>query len=319
MSATHPVDASVLDQAAAWLVRLNAAEVSGEDRADWQRWHDESPQHARAWQRAEALLSRLGALPPALTRPVLGRDHDAMRRRVVTRLAAMLAAVPVVWSAWRATPEWTADYRTAIGERRDIRLADGSAVSLNTASALNVRFDANQRRLHLVAGEILIDTAADPQTPARPFLVDSTQGSMRALGTSFLVRQHEAQTELTVLQGAVEIRLHSGNVPATVIHAGEKTRFGEASIDSPQAAAADAADWSRGMLVADAMPLRELVAELSRYRRGVLRVDPALAELAVSGAFPIDDTERCLFMLQSTYPLKLEFVTRYWVSLAAKS
>ena len=318
MSASQHIDTTVLDQAANWLVRLNASDVSGEDRADWQRWHDQSPQHARAWQRAEALLSRLGGLPPALTHPVLGRDHDAMRRHVVTRLAVLLAVAPITWSAWRMSPEWTADYRTTTGERKDVRLADGSAVMLNTASALDVLYDANQRRLHLLAGEVLIDTASDTQIPSRPFLVDSAQGRMRALGTRFLVRQFEEQTELTVLQGAVEIRLHEANTSALVVHAGEKTRFGSANIDPTQAAALESADWSRGMLVADAMPLRELAAELSRYRRGVLRVDPALAALPVSGAFPIDDTERCLSMLQSTYPLKLEFVTRYWVKLAAK-
>ena len=157
MSAAQHIDATVLDQAAAWLVRLNASDVSGEDRADWQRWHDECPQHARAWQRAEVLLIRLGGLPPALTRPVLGRDHDAMRRRVVTRLAALLAVAPVAWGAWRMGPEWTADYRTATGERKEIRLADGSAVMLNTATALDVRFDASQRQLHLLAGEVLIE------------------------------------------------------------------------------------------------------------------------------------------------------------------
>ena len=318
MSTTQHIDATVLDQAANWMVRLNASDVRGEDRADWQRWHDQSPQHARAWQRAEALLSRIGGLPPALTRPVLSRDHEAMRRRIVTRLAALLAVAPVAWSAWRVGPEWTADYRTATGERKEVRLADGSAVMLNTATALDVRFDAEHRRLHLLVGEILIDTASDTQTPSRPFLVDSAQGRMRALGTRFLVRQFEKQTELTVLQGAVEIRLHETNTPALVVHAGEKTRFGSASIEPTQAAAPESADWSRGMLVADAMPLRELAVELSRYRRGVLRVDPALAALPVSGAFPIDDTERCLSMLQSTYPLKLEFVTRYWVKLAAK-
>lgn len=318
MSAAGDIDAAALDQAAAWLVRLNATDASAADRADWQRWHDASPQHARAWQRAEALLGRLGGLPPALARPVLGRDHAAMRRRVVTRLAALLALTPAAWSAWRMGPEWTADYRTATGERRNVRLADGSEVALNTASALDVHFDADLRRLHLLAGEILVDTAADPRSPARPFVVDSAQGRMRALGTRFVVRRHETQTELTVLQGAVEIQPRDAGAPARVVRAGEKTRFGAAHIDPPQPAAAHEADWSRGMLVADAMPLQDLAAELSRYRRGVVRVDAALAQLPISGAFPIDDTERCLSMLQRTYPLRVEFMTRYWVKLAVK-
>ena len=317
MSRTGDIDPAVLDQAAAWLVRLNAADADSGDRCAWQQWHDEDPEHARAWKRAEALLVRLSSLPQILARPVLERDHDALRRHVVTRAAIMLTLVPLAWSTWQHGPEWAADYRTAIGERKSMKLTDGSEVMLNTASALNVRFDERQRLLRLVAGEILIDTAPDPLMPSRPFIVDSAQGRMRALGTRFMVRQRNGQTELAVLQGTVEIRTRDGHQPV-LVHAGEKTNFNHMQIDSPQAVVAHEAAWSRGMLVADGLPLQFLAEELSRYRRGVIHVDSALAQLPVSGAFPIDDTERSLSMLQTTYPLKLEFVTRYWVRLAAK-
>jgi transmembrane sensor len=73
------------------------------------------------------------------------------------------------------------------------------------------------------------------------------------------------------------------------------------------------------MLLADKMRLADFVAELSRYRRGALYCDPAVAGLQVSGAFPIDDTERVLRMLVSTYPV--DAVTRlhgYWVTLVAR-
>ena len=174
------------------------------------------PSHGR---RAEALLGRLGGLPPALARPTLGRDHDAMRRNVITRLAVLLALAPTAWTAWRMGPEWTADYRTATGVQESITLADGSVVMLNTATALDVRFDAQQRLLRLQAGEILVDTAADPQSPPRPFLVDSAQGRMRALGTRFVVRQQDGHTDLTVLQGAVEIRSRNGSAVCASTHA----------------------------------------------------------------------------------------------------
>ena len=317
MSSVSAIDTKVLDQAATWLVQLHASEVSAAERAEWQRWHDADPQHARAWRRAEALLGRIGGLPPALARPALGRDHDAMRRSVVTRLAVLLALAPTAWTAWRMGPEWTADYRTATGAQENIKLADGSAVMLNTATALNVRFDAQQRLLCLVSGEILIDTAADIQTPARPFLVETAQGRMQALGTRFVVRQREQGTDLTVLQGAVEIRPHQGS-ESLIVHAGEKVSFDAGLIGRPLPAGANDAAWSQGMLVADAMPLQSLAEELSRYRRGVIRVDPAVAKLPVSGAFPLDNTERSLSMLQSTYPLQLEFSTRYWVRLSAR-
>jgi transmembrane sensor len=75
---------------------------------------------------------------------------------------------------------WVADYRTAIGEQREIILADGTRLWLNTASAINVYFNARERRIQLVTGEIFIATAKDTR---RPFQVDTAQGQLRALGT----------------------------------------------------------------------------------------------------------------------------------------
>ena len=60
-----------------------------------------------------------------------------------------------------------------------------------------------------------------------------------------------------------------------------------------------------------------LLGELSRYRRGVLRCDPAVAQLAVSGAFPLLDSNLALSMLQATYPLRIRRVTDFWITLAA--
>lgn len=313
---TDGIEASILDEAAAWLVQLHASDVSAEDRQAWKRWHDRSPAHAQAWSRAERLLGRLGDLPSDLARPVLGRNHDAMRRQMLGKLAVMLSVAPAAWTAWRYGPEWSADYRTATGEQRSLTLADGSAIVLNTATALDVRFDAQQRHLHLLRGEILIETAKDSYTPARPFLVESAQGVMRALGTRFSVQQLDGRTRLTVLEGAVEIQLRDATSSELIVRAGEAADFTRSHIDELRPATDASVAWSRGMLIADAMPLGELVAELSRYRSGVMRCDPRVAGIAVSGAFPISNIERSLSMLQTTYPVKVAYATRFWVSIS---
>jgi transmembrane sensor len=310
------IDAAILDEAAAWLVQLRASDVSATDRQAWQQWHDRSPAHAQAWMRAERLLGRLGDLPGELARPVLGRNHDAMRRQMLGKLAVMLSVAPAAWTAWRYGPEWTADYRTGTGEQRSLTLVDGSEVVLNTSTALDIRFDAQQRRLHLLRGEILIDTAKDSYTPARPFLVESAQGMMRALGTRFSVQQLDGRTRLTVLEGAVEIQLRDTMSLALIVRASESAEFTRSHIDELRPATDASVAWSRGMLIADAMPLGDLVAELSRYRTGVMRCDPRVAGIVVSGAFPISNIERSLSMLQTTYPVKVAYATRFWVSIS---
>ena len=75
--------------------------------------------------------------------------------------------------------------------------------------------------------------------------------------------------------------------------------------------------WTRGVLTFRDTALSEVVATLARYRTGVLRCDPAVADLRLSGTFPLGDPDAILQVIAQTLPIKLRFVTRYWVTLAA--
>jgi transmembrane sensor len=314
------LDARVLDEAAEWLMRLHDSRATPADRQACERWQRADPAHAQAWARAELLMHKLGGLPSALAMPALGRPAHAGRRAALGKLAALLAAVPAGWLAWQVADAqgWTATHRTATGERRELTLADGTRLTLNTASALDVRFDAHQRLLVLRAGEIFVTTAPDNAAVHRPWRVATRKGLLQALGTRFTVRQDEGRTRLAVLEGAVRITSDSGAAPV-VVDAGGQTVFSKDTIEAPTARDPDASAWTRGMLVADRMRLADFAAEVARYRPGLLACDAAVAELRVSGAFPIDDTDRVLRMLVSTYAV--EAVSRlrgHWVTLVAR-
>ncbi|MGJ7543484.1 FecR domain-containing protein [Variovorax sp. LT1R16] len=314
------VDPRVLDEAADWLMRLHDSRATPADRLACERWQRADPAHAQAWARAELLMNKLGGLPSALAMPALGRPAQAGRRAALGKLAALLASVPAGWLAWQVADAqgWTAAHRTATGERRELMLADGTRVTLNTASALDVRFDAGQRLLVLRAGEISVATAPDNAAVHRPFRVVTREGLLQALGTRFTVRQDEGRTRLAVLEGAVRITPERGGARPVVVEAGGQTAFSRDTIDATRARDPDASAWTRGMLVADRMRLADFAAEVARYRPGLLACGAAVAELRVSGAFPIDDTDRVLRMLVSTYPV--EAVSRlrgHWVTLVA--
>lgn len=303
------VDDSILDQAAEWLVVMHAGAVSAEDRRAWMDWRARSAAHEQAWLRAERLLGTLGNLPPALAMPAL--DRPGSRRAALAKLAALLAAAPAAWGAWRWSEAegWTADYRSATGERREIGLDDGTRLTLGTASAVDVRYDANQRIVLLRAGEIHIQTAADP----RPFEVHTRDGRLRALGTRFTVRLQDGGTRLAVQEGAVRIATEHDTL---VLNAGQQTAFSARGIDAAAQLDPGAIAWTRGMLLADGMPLGALVAELARYRKGVTRCDPAVAALRVSGTFPLADTDRSLAMLAATYPVTVASrLGGYWITV----
>lgn len=327
-----PLQARVLDEAAEWLMRLHDSGATDADRAACERWRQADPQHALAWERAERLLGKLGGLPAALAMPALDRprSHRAQRRAAVARLAALLAVAPAGWLAWQAwyaadQRGWGADLRTATGECRTEHLADGSRLLLDTASAMDIRFDGALRLLTLRQGAISIETAADTATPHRPFVVDTAHGRLRALGTRFTVRQEGGRADggpvrLAVTEGAVEVTLRGAASPALVVQAGQQTVLRAGEVTAPQPLQPEATAWTHGMLMADAMPLAAFCAELSRYRPGLLQCAPEVRALRVSGSFPLGDTDRTLTMLASTYPVDVQTRMRgYWITVVARN
>lgn len=318
MMAAHKADAALLAQAADWLVLLQSGEASEHERCAFESWRQRSPQHAAAWQRAEQVLNTFGRVPATLGRQTLQQLPSPRRRQLLQALGVGAVVVPGAWMITQALPwrSWTADLRTATGEQRSVQLPDGSRLLLNTASAVDIVFSAGERRLRLQAGEILVTTAPDPAPHYRPFIVETPQGTVRALGTRFSVRRFDDATQVAVFEHAIEIRL-SGRRAHTVtrLAAGQQARFGSDAIDPPQAVDAAAAAWERGMLLARGLRLSELAAELSRYRSGFIRCSPAVADLRVSGAFPIRDTDASLRLLEQTLPLQLGRRSRYWITL----
>lgn len=309
------IDASVLGEAADWLVRLRSGEATDEDRRAFERWRNLSPQHAAAFQRAEGVLKTFGQVPAEVGRGTLSRLRGKGRRRTLQTLGLLLVAGPAAWLAWRRLPwqEWTADYRTATGEQKTIDLADGTRLVLNTASAVNVAFTAGERRLVLLAGEILVTTGRDPSPVHRPFIVNTPQGTVCALGTRFSMRRLERGTHVAVFQEAVEVR--PSHAQAIMLRAGEQAVFHADGVDAPQPVEASAALWEEGMLVARRMRLADLAAELARYRSGVVRCHPEVADMPVSGAFPLKDTDASLRLLEKTLPVRISTASRYWVTI----
>jgi len=313
------LDHALLGQAADWLVRFQSGDDSAHTRRAFEQWRAQSPAHAAAWRRAETVLDTFGRVPADVGRRALGGLARPARRRALHALGLAALAAPTVWLAWRHEPwaAWRADLATATGEQKRLTLADGTRLVLDTATAVDVAFTAGERRLRLIRGEILVTTASDPSPRPRPFLVDTGEGRLRPLGTRFSVRQRANESHVAVFEGAVEITTTGG--ARRTLASGEQTGFRADRIGDATPVDAAAALWARGMLVARDMPLAALVAELGRYRPGVLRCHPAVADLRVSGAFPLTDVDASLDLLVKTRPLALRRLTRYWVSVEPRA
>ncbi|WP_313371773.1 FecR domain-containing protein [Achromobacter animicus] len=310
------------DAAADWLTLLMSGDVGDAQRLQWRQWRQAHADHEAAWQHVESVTGRMKSLERAPAYAALspygptGRPPLAARRRATRLLlwggiatgAGLLGARTGIWQTRMA------DYRSATGEQRNFTLEDGTRLTLNTDSAVNLQFDHTQRRILLVAGEIMIATRHEPaRADARPLLVATAEGTVRSLGTRFTVRQQSGSTQVAVQESAVEIAPRSGN--ARRLHAGEQTRFNRDAVEPPQSADAHADAWARGQLVADEQRLGDFLAEVGRYRPGVLRVDPQIAGLRLSGVFPLADTDRILATLPSVLPVRVQWRTRYWATV----
>lgn len=307
-------DAIILQEAADWLVALHANDADLQALAEWRQ---RSNAHEVAWQRAEKILDSFRQLPPQATRATLGKLENPGRRRALRNISLLALLAPGTWLGWRYVPwqEWRAEFRTGTGEQKTVELADGTQLVLNTASAVDLAFTASERRIILLDGEILITTGADSGQHQRPFVVETTQGEVRPVGTRFsLYRKNATATRLAVFEGAVDV--YPARAGQSVrLQAGEQTLFSRDSVEPPLPVADHAAFWEKGMLLARDMPLGLLVTEFSRYHSGLLQFDPAIGDLVVSGAFSLQDIPGSLALLEQSLPVEVRSLSPYWIRL----
>lgn len=318
----HTLSHASLQQAADWYVLLHDEQPDSQVRQQWQQWLEQHGEHRDAWQYVERVSQRFNHLQQQDDGQVLRRALAQPGRSAITRrqglksLLIVSAGSLLGWSTWRSTPlprlvaGWTADFATGTGEVRETRLADGTHLWLNAASAVDADFNNALRLLHLRFGEVLIDTARD----ARPLFIDSQHGRMQALGTRFSVRQNDEETWLTVFNGTVEV-CTAGSRETRRVPAGQQLTFNAQKLGSATPAAGARESWTRHVLAAEGMPLGQLLEELSHFRRGHLGCNPAVARLPVMGYFPLNDSEQSLRLLQAALPIRIQRLTDWWVSV----
>lgn len=264
-----------------------------------------------AWEAGE----RLRACPPPIEAEPIETVDEAIRaanprlnRRSVLVGSATATVVAAVGTAiWRYAQDVEL-YRTQLGERRDIRLADGSRIHLNTASTVEVSLRKDSRRIHLVRGEALFEVAHDP---SRPFLVDAGAAKLRAVGTAFNVRIREAVVELTVTEGVVAVAEDAAavrRIDARHVAAGDGAVIRSGAV-APTSLNPDLlrqrVAWQDGVIELDGETLSQAVDEFNRYRaRPIIIGDPRLANLRVGGRFEVDEASKFLTAVEGSFPVQ---------------
>lgn len=315
---------SVLDQAISWLVKIESGGSNPGLLEACQRWRQADALHEAAWQalrQSDATFHGLAALPGTVASDTLQNLNSGRHsRRHAIKLLGMGLVVSGVagWSLRESTwVPWGADYATGVGERRQFMLNDGTRLQLNTSSVVDVKFTARHRLIGLRRGEIFIDTGKDNAAPdgRRSFWVSTPHARLQAIGTAFAVRDDHQGTRVRVEDGVVAIH---GQGEPVLIAAAEEYVIDANGSHRVDVSSINASAWTRGQLVAKRMLLRDLAAELARYRHGWLRCDPDIAQLEVSGVFQLDDIDRALSALSDSLPVRLERFTPLWTHIVAR-
>ncbi|TMU76781.1 FecR family protein [Pseudomonas fluorescens] len=314
---------AVSEQAIDWMVRLRAGTPDAALQERFNAWLAKDRAHSQAFEKLQERLSGSFNTVRALDRRLPGQAGEARqvllqphasRRDALRVLAGISLLGGGLWLGSKSQfgESLLADLHTGRGQRQTFNLADGSRLSLNADSAVDLRFDGQQRVVILRHGELIIDVAPDPH---RPLIVRTAEGEMRALGTRFLVAQEPDASRLVVLQHSVEARLFDGTTQ--VVKEGQSVVLSSRHIAFASADERRRADWLDGRLNVLDESLEKVVDALRPYSRGFVRVAPEVRSLRVQGVFPLDDPQKTLAALAETLPIRVD---RYspWLTLIGK-
>lgn len=305
-------------ETAEWFARLSQRRVTSEDVRAFSAWRRD-PENARAFDRMQAMWEAAGTLAhhpdmADLSREVLKQKVERPRpaARSLGRLsplgAAGLTALVVALATGGGVLTWSLmqppAYATAVGEQRVVRLADGSRVTLDTASRVTVRLTDARREVVLVQGQARFEVEGDP---SRPFVVRAGETEVTALGTRFDVRRFGAGARIVLVEGRVAVSDRTEPKSRWSLTPGQTILTATSRPKVEPADVPAATSWSSGRLTFDNTPLGLAVAEMNRYAAKPIELDDArISTVRVSGVFNAGDIDGFAAALQDLYPLHAE-------------
>lgn len=323
----------VEDEAAVWLARLDAEDVSDGTKLEFREWLAADIAHKKAYEALDATWLRLDDLETAR------RDEKVtvIRRGMLTRrrwlvgggaVAASAAAAGVAGVAlnFGVTGAHAKVYATAVGQNRTITLDDGSVIELNTNSIIEVDYASDIRSINLKKGEGFFNVAKDRD---RPFVVTAGETEVRAIGTAFNVYLDEgSDVEVTVAEGVVdvsekgkkqvksiEVDAFSANEALSLSEGALRLKAGDAlqreakavrvrHLEQPEIEK-DLA-WREGQLIFEGERLEIVLNELSRYSETRFIIsDDAIRDKRVGGYFKTDDVDGLLTVLEEVLSVEV--------------
>ncbi|TFZ44971.1 DUF4880 domain-containing protein [Stenotrophomonas maltophilia] len=299
-----------LEQAAEWFA-LRQQGWNDIDRQRWHAWLQADAGHADAWHRVESVWQSFAPL----SAPAAATALDAAgrrRRRALRGLGGVLGvgAVSLLGLHGLREQRGLQTQRTAAGHTGHWTLADGSQLWLNADSEVTIDIGNGRRALHLLRGELLLQTGHHPAFAGLPLTVHVPGARLQPVGTRFAVGREAQDSRLDVFEGVVRCLPMFGrplDVPA-----GGALQIGPLGGLTTVAADPLRGDWQDGRLQVQDTQLIRVIDELARHHRGYLGCDPALATLNVTAVLPRLDSLQALKLLARALPIRIEQRWPWW-------
>lgn len=312
------------DAALAWCLRLAEGRLDAAEREAFQIWLDSEPANAALFDEAVALWSGVEDQAGSPEMVVLrGQALESARRANETRwrrrimaspramaVAAMLLVAVFAGVFFVGLPQ---TYRTGVGEREVVALADGSKLSLDADSAVSVRFTGSRRELVLKKGRARFTVAKDP---LKPFTVLAAGKTVVAVGTQFSVERLGGQVRVILYEGRVSVLARSAPIPVgqerksadAVLKPGGELIIADAApvAQLTQADLSRSLSWEGGQLIFKNEPLAAAVERVNRYAENKIKVEGPAGQVLVSGVFTAGDTEAFVGGVTAVFPVRAE-------------
>ena len=297
-------------EASAWLARLqsgNDAEVERRFRV----WYEARPAHANAFERVRRSYESAGLLRHSELARDRSWEERAPRASTQPRWAfagaaalAVLVPATILITNGGVGPIGTRNslmLATAIGEIRQVTLEDGSRLTLDSATAVEVALGRSERRAVVQKGRARFEVARD----TRPFIIEAGAATVRSGPAVLDVEALGEHSRIEVHSGSATASLRSNTQEAAAVRVDAGQGFSSDREPGTYALTRGRSAWTKGMLQFDGTPLDDAVAAANRYSERRIIVQGDLHQLRVTGAFRAGDTIGLAKALAAAFNLSL--------------
>ncbi|MGO2320722.1 MAG: FecR family protein [Vibrio toranzoniae] len=308
----NQIDVERIHQAANFMARLWSDTSSEEDQHACNVWRTSDPANEKAWQCLIKVQEGFNDAPKDAIK-IIARSRKISRRHMLSILGLSAGGFILAGSYTKNHVMKThSNYKnltTSTGEIKSLSLDSSNRLVMNTKTTLSM---PTKNQFKLSEGEFFLDISQ-----ATPYQIETSEGMISFSQGQLNIRHTDDITRVSLFSGQ-DVQLIGKEMQHPLsIKSGESLSFNTSNTSSISVTNPNTIGWVTGKLMAQRMPLTDFIHELSRYRKGVLRVAPELNQLAVTGVFSLNNTDQILQQLEDTLPINILQLTPYWVSVTA--